>query len=42
MGQKEAFQWTSRHSAELFRGEEAKEGMAAFLGKRKPSWAKEE
>lgn len=39
MDQKEAFQWTSRLSAELFSGDEAKEGMAAFLGKRKPSWA---
>jgi methylglutaconyl-CoA hydratase len=41
MGQKEAFQWTSRLSAELFAGEEAKEGMAAFLGKRSPSWSEE-
>jgi methylglutaconyl-CoA hydratase len=39
MEQKEAFQWTARLSAELFSKEEAKEGMAAFLGKRKPSWA---
>ncbi len=39
MDQKEAFQWTSRLSAELFSGDEAKEGMAAFLGKRKPRWA---
>jgi methylglutaconyl-CoA hydratase len=39
MGQKEAFQWTSRLSAELFAGEEAAEGMKAFLGKRKPAWA---
>lgn len=41
MAQDEAFKWTARHSAELFRGEEAAEGMAAFLGKRKPSWAGE-
>jgi methylglutaconyl-CoA hydratase len=39
MEQKEAFQWTSRLSAKLFAGDEAKEGMAAFLGKRKASWA---
>jgi methylglutaconyl-CoA hydratase len=39
MGQKEAFQWTTRLSGELFAGEEAAEGMAAFLGKRKASWA---
>ena len=39
MDQKEAFRWTSRLSAELFSGDEAKEGMAAFLGKRKASWA---
>ena len=39
MAQKEAVQWTSRMSAELFAGQEAAEGMAAFLGKRKPSWA---
>jgi methylglutaconyl-CoA hydratase len=39
MGQKEAFQWTSRLSGELFAGEEAAEGMAAFLGKRKAAWA---
>ncbi|MGH0033051.1 MAG: enoyl-CoA hydratase/isomerase family protein [Myxococcota bacterium] len=42
MSQKEAFQWTSRLSADLFRGDEAKEGMAAFLGKRKAAWAEEE
>jgi methylglutaconyl-CoA hydratase len=39
MGQKEAFQATAKLSGELFAGEEAAEGMAAFLGKRKPSWA---
>jgi methylglutaconyl-CoA hydratase len=42
MGQKEAFQWTTKLSGELFAGEEAAEGMAAFLGKRKPSWAPDE
>ncbi|MCZ6462734.1 MAG: enoyl-CoA hydratase-related protein [Proteobacteria bacterium] len=42
MGQKEAFQWTTRVSGELFSGEEAAEGMKAFLQKRKPSWATDE
>ena len=42
MDPKEAFQWTSRLSAELFSSDEAKEGMAAFLGKRKPHWASDE
>jgi methylglutaconyl-CoA hydratase len=41
MPQKEAFRFTSKLSGELFAGEEAKEGMAAFLGKRSPSWAEE-
>ena len=35
----EAFGWTARRSAELFRGDEAKEGMRAFLEKRPPNWA---
>ena len=39
MEQKEAVQWTSRLSAELFAGDEAREGMAAFLGKRPARWA---
>lgn len=39
MDAKDAFQWTTRLSAELFKSEEAAEGMAAFLGKRRPSWA---
>jgi len=38
MDQDEAFAWTTRLSAELFRGEEAAQGMSAFLGKRKPPW----
>ena len=38
MSQKDAFAWTSQLSADLFRSEEAAEGMAAFLGKRKPAW----
>lgn len=33
-----AFRWTARLSGELFAGDEAKEGMAAFAGKRKPNW----
>jgi methylglutaconyl-CoA hydratase len=41
MEQKEAFDYTSRLSAKLFAGDEAKEGMAAFLGRRKASWAEE-
>ncbi|MEE3325857.1 MAG: enoyl-CoA hydratase-related protein [Myxococcota bacterium] len=42
METKEAFQYTSRLSGQLFAGEEAKEGMAAFLGKRKAAWAEED
>lgn len=42
MNQDEAFQWTARLSGELFTGEEAAEGMKAFLGKRTPSWATDE
>ena len=38
LGAAEAFAWTSELSAELFRGEEAAEGMAAFLEKRRASW----
>ena len=38
MEQKEAFKWTARLSGELFAGEEAAEGMKAFLKKRKPAW----
>jgi methylglutaconyl-CoA hydratase len=34
----EAFAWTSQLSGELFASDEAKEGMAAFLEKRKASW----
>lgn len=39
MEQQEAFQWATRLSGELFSGEEAAEGVAAFLEKRKPAWA---
>jgi len=38
--QQEAFRWTAALSGELFAGDEAREGMAAFLGKRAPAWAK--
>ncbi|MCH1514963.1 MAG: enoyl-CoA hydratase-related protein [Acidimicrobiales bacterium] len=34
----EAFTWTSELSASLFKGEEAQEGMRAYLDKRPPSW----
>jgi methylglutaconyl-CoA hydratase len=40
MEQKEAFAWTSALSQELFSGDEAREGMTAFLGRRPPAWAK--
>lgn len=42
MEPKDAFQWTAQLSAELFRSDEGREGMAAFLGKRKPAWAGED
>ena len=35
----EAFEWTAELSASLFRGDEAAEGMRAYLDKRPPSWA---
>ena len=34
----EAFGWTAPLSAELFQGDDAKEGMAAFLEKRPAAW----
>jgi len=37
--QKEAFQRTAALSRDLFKGEEAREGMQAFLTRRRPSWA---
>jgi len=37
-----AFAWTAKLSAELFAGEEAAEGMQAFLQKRAPAWAEPE
>ena len=39
MGVDEAFAWTQQLSADLFRSEEAAEGMGAYLAKRSPSWA---
>jgi len=41
MPQPEAFAWATRLSGELFAGEEAAEGMKAFLGKRLPRWAED-
>ena len=35
----EAFTWTAELSATLFAGDEAREGMTAFLQRRRPSWA---
>ena len=40
--QAEALEWTAKLSNSLFAGEEAKEGMSAFLQKRPASWAVEE
>lgn len=42
MARKDAFRWTAALSAELFASEEAAEGMAAFLERRRPRWAGEE
>jgi enoyl-CoA hydratase/carnithine racemase len=38
MEQSEAFAYTAKLSGELFRGEEAAEGMKAFLQKRPAAW----
>jgi methylglutaconyl-CoA hydratase len=38
----DAFAWTASLSAELFKGDDAKEGMAAFLEKRPASWIPQE
>jgi len=40
LSRKEAFPWAAAISNQLFAGDEAREGMAAFLGKRAPAWAK--
>ena len=39
--QKEAFPWAAALSSQLFAGDEAREGMAAFLGKRRAAWAED-
>ncbi len=41
MSQTAGLGWTARLSAELFEGEEAAEGIAAFLGKRPALWARD-
>ena len=38
MAQADAFPWTAKFSGELFRSEEAAEGMKAFIEKRKAAW----
>lgn len=42
LGLDEAFRVTAQRSAALFGSDEAAEGMAAFLEKRRPAWAPEE
>jgi methylglutaconyl-CoA hydratase len=42
METQEALRWAGKLSGQLFAGEEAAEGMKAFLQKRKPSWAEGE
>lgn len=37
----DAFEWTAKLSADLFRQDEAREGMSAFREKRSPSWVTE-
>ncbi len=39
LGRDEAFDLTARMSADLFTSDEARQGMTAFLGKRKPPWS---
>jgi methylglutaconyl-CoA hydratase len=39
MTREDAFAWTAEVSAGLFTSAEAREGMTAFLEKRKPEWA---
>ncbi|MCY3849643.1 MAG: enoyl-CoA hydratase-related protein [Acidimicrobiaceae bacterium] len=38
MSVEDAFEWTAQLSAELFAGDEAREGIRAFVEKRPPSW----
>jgi methylglutaconyl-CoA hydratase len=42
MAQKDAFAWTADLSGRLFKGEEAAEGIRAFLAREKPSWTSDE
>ena len=42
LGFDEGLEWAAELSAGLFAGPEAAEGMSAYLGKRRPSWAPEE
>jgi methylglutaconyl-CoA hydratase len=37
----EAFAWTAELSSRLFAGDEGREGMAAYLEKRRPAWAQQ-
>ena len=39
LGRDDAFEWTATLSESLFAGAEAAEGIAAFLARRRPSWA---
>lgn len=39
MADTDAFAWASELSASMFAGDEAREGIAAYLGKRRPRWA---
>lgn len=39
MSRDDAFAWTAELSASLFSSDEAREGMTAFLQKRRPAWA---
>ncbi|MGA1215599.1 MAG: enoyl-CoA hydratase/isomerase family protein, partial [Candidatus Nanopelagicales bacterium] len=39
MTRDDAFAWTAEVSAGLFTSAEAREGMTAFIEKRKPEWA---
>jgi methylglutaconyl-CoA hydratase len=36
--EEEAFEWTAALSARLFAGDEAREGITAYLEKRPASW----